>query len=308
MNNRDYYFIKPYDDSLAKPPVESFSQILSEDFLHPFDWQARTTRRSYWWSVLINTILMILASIILGYAIGSNINLGLRWIDGVVAVVLYIYLFLANLGQLIRRMHDVNYSGYWYWLSFVPYGSFFLFYLTLQPSAQKPVKWGSYLFHEAEVYREVEEVKVPEPKFTQIIKEHFFDCFNWNARSTRTSFWVGAAISTLIDTIGIFILYFMFILAGNEHFPNLYEDLPTVVVTFIVILAIILAAVTIWSELALLGHTVRRLHDAGFIGWWWWISIIPYVGRLLLAFLLFHPTVNKEVKWNKYLFEDEDLR
>ena len=46
------------------------------------------------------------------------------------------------------------------------------------------------------------------------------------------------------------------------------------------------------------------MHDANFIGWWWWIGVIPYIGSILLPLLLFHPTVEKEVKWNTYLFEE----
>lgn len=46
MNERVYYFIKSYDENLPKPPAESFGQILNETYLHPFNWNARTTRKS----------------------------------------------------------------------------------------------------------------------------------------------------------------------------------------------------------------------------------------------------------------------
>ena len=75
---------------------------------------------------------------------------------------------------------------------------------------------------------------------------------------------------------------------------------------FLVIFLIFFIVAAIWAFLAQLGHTVRRLHDAGFNGGWWWLTVIPYVGQLLLAFLLFHPTVENEVKWDKYLFDPED--
>ena len=158
MNDRVYYFIKPYDESLPMPPKESFAQILNEAYLHPFNWKARTTRKSFWWSTLINLILGILCVILGLYAFNQSINPGIRIIDGVVAVIAYLWLFLAGLGQTIRRLHDVGYSGYWYWATFTGYGTMFMFYLALQPSVQ-------YI--------------------GQILKEHFFDCFKWDARSFR---------------------------------------------------------------------------------------------------------------------------
>lgn len=128
MNDRVYYFIKPYDESLPMPPQESFAQILNEAYLHPFNWKARTTRKSFWWSTLINLILGILCVILGFYAFNQSINPGIRIIDGVVAVIAYLWLFLAGLGQTIRRLHDVGYSGYWYWAAFTGYGAMFLFY------------------------------------------------------------------------------------------------------------------------------------------------------------------------------------
>lgn len=309
MNNRDYYFIKPYDENLPKPPAESFGQILNETFLHPFNWKARTTRKSYWLSALVNAILILLATMIMSYVFSSNIDLGLKWIDGVISVVIFVYVFLANLGQLIRRLHDTGYSGYWYWANFTGYGAMFTFHLTLQPSVQRSVKWGAYLYHKGEAYPAIEEEKVPVPTIGQILKEHFFDCFKWNARSTRTSFWLGTAVSCLISTITLLLAYLIMFLIFIPYYikgENANVNIPTEALVLLLVLALFSIAIAVWSFLAELGHTVRRLHDAGFIGWWWWICAIPYVGNLLLAFLLFHPTTQKDIKWNKYLFEKEE--
>lgn len=145
------------------------------------------------------------------------------------------------------------------------------------------------------------------PTIGQILKEHFFDCFNWDARSTRTSFWVGTAINQVVMVIGVLACYLIaFLLFLPFRVTGLNSDDSKVIAVFFIIFLIFFAAVTIWAFLAQLGHTVRRLHDAGFNGGWWWLSVIPYVGQLLLAFLLFHPTVKNEVKWNKYLFDPED--
>ncbi|EEJ71335.1 DUF805 domain-containing protein [Lactobacillus ultunensis] len=305
MNNRVYYFIKSYDENLPMPPAESFVQILNETYLHPFDWKARTTRKSFWWSVLINPIISILCIILSFYAFNENINPGIRVIDGVIALAVYIWIFLAGLGQTVRRLHDVGYSGYWYWAAFTGYGAMFLFYLELQPSAQRKVKWGQYLFSNQD-YPQGHEDKVPVPTIGQILKEHFFDCFKWNARSTRTSFWVGTAFSQVIMSISILFIYLFSFLFAFIPSPIVNEHIPTAVAIAFLCFLILVLIITIWAFLAQLGHTVRRLHDAGFSGGWWWLSIIPYLGDLLLAFLLFHPTTKSDVKWDKYLFEPED--
>ena len=302
MNDRVYYFIKPYDESLPMPPQERFAQILNEAYLHPFNWKARTTRKSFWWSTLINLILGILCVILGFYAFNQSINPGIRIIDGVVAVIAYLWLFLAGLGQTIRRLHDVGYSGYWYWAAFTGYGAMFLFYLELQPSVQRQVKWGKYFFSTQD-YPAGHKEAVPVPTIGQILKEHFFDCFKWNARSTRTSFWVGTAINQV--TLGISTLFIYAFSAFFTIIPG-WRQMPQAIAIFFLCFLVLLLIILIWSFLAQLGHSVRRLHDAGFNGGWWWLCIIPYVGDLLLAFLLFHPTVDADNKWNKYLFDSED--
>lgn len=178
----------------------------------------------------------------------------------------------------------------------------FLFYLELQPSVQRQVKWGKYFFSNQD-YPAGHKETVPVPTIGQILKEHFFDCFKWNARSTRTSFWVGTAINQV--TLGIGTLFIYAFSAFFTIIPG-WHQMPQAIGIFFLCFLILLLVILIWSFLAQLGHTVRRLHDAGFNGGWWWLGIVPYVGDLLLAFLLFHPTVDADNKWNKYLFDPED--
>lgn len=269
MNDRVYYFIKPYDESLPLPPAESFAQILNEAYLHPFNWKARTTRKSFWWSTLINLVIGILCILLGFYAFNQNINPGIRIVDGIVAAVVYLWLFLAALGQTIRRLHDVGYSGYWYWAAFTGYGAMFLFYLELQPSVQRQVKWGKYLFSDQDYPKGGAKSNVPVPTIGQILKEHFFDCFKWDARSTRTSFWVGTAISQVIMTIGVLVCYLLsfMLLAPFSVTESDSGDAKVIGVIFIIFIIFFIAA-AIWAFLAQLGHTVRRLHDAGFNGGW----------------------------------------
>ena len=51
-------------------------------------------------------------------------------------------------------------------------------------------------------------------------------------------------------------------------------------------LTILFAIITLFIALAFIcpciSVTVRRLHDTGRSGWWWWISLIPFVGGIVL--------------------------
>lgn len=312
--NSDYYFIKPYDNPNDLPPKESFNDILNETYMHPFTWNARTTRRSFWISTLINIILFFICGSILPIALDSDINTGLKWIDLIVIAIIAIWGVLASLGQTIRRLHDLNYSGYWYWASLFTAGGYFLFYLALQPSVQRPVKWGGYLFidpnqkgsaYYLQAYNEDTEPIDLTPVSTvgQIIKEHYFDCFNWKARSTRTSFWIGSAVSVIATCcFALFIGLSVALLVIKS--PYISIDTGMVILLGVTIVASTIGL--IWTLIAQLGHLVRRLHDANFNGAWFWICIVPYIGFLLLDFLLFHPSVNNDNDWDDYLFKHKD--
>lgn len=60
--------------------------------------------------------------------------------------IIYIYLKLCQLGLAVRRLHDVDYTGYWLWLLVIPFGWIFILYFVIQPSKQQPVQWGTYLY------------------------------------------------------------------------------------------------------------------------------------------------------------------
>jgi uncharacterized membrane protein YhaH (DUF805 family) len=68
------------------------------------DFKGRASRSEYWWFILFSFILQIVAQLI-------NQNL--------VAVVA-IALLLPSLAVLVRRLHDIDYSGWWALLLLVP--------------------------------------------------------------------------------------------------------------------------------------------------------------------------------------------
>lgn len=90
-------------------------QELKAVFLHVvkdnyFNLEGRASRYEYWWFVVINLALSVIAALLdkmVGLAIFSGI--------------LLLALLLPGLGLSVRRLHDINKSGWWLLLALVPF-------------------------------------------------------------------------------------------------------------------------------------------------------------------------------------------
>jgi uncharacterized membrane protein YhaH (DUF805 family) len=89
-------------------------------------WQGRASRSEFWYFVLFGVICYIVAMVIdsvLGTtfkftnpATGLEQSMGYGYAYALVALGL----FLPNLAVMVRRLHDTNRSGWWYWIALVP--------------------------------------------------------------------------------------------------------------------------------------------------------------------------------------------
>jgi uncharacterized membrane protein YhaH (DUF805 family) len=90
-----------------------------------FEVSGRSRRREYWVFQLVWVIALVLVSFML--ASGSKAFLGLLVIAGLIPA----------LTVTIRRLHDINRSGWWILVSFVPVvGGLVLLVFTLLPGTQ----------------------------------------------------------------------------------------------------------------------------------------------------------------------------
>ncbi len=108
------------------------------------------------------------------------------------------------------------------------------------------------------------------------VKSCMFKFADINGRATRSEYWwfylfiiIGTFTSAFIDF-------------GTIEIWKEPIELPPVTATFILITAIPYLAVTI-----------RRLHDAGLSGWYFWVILIPFVGGLVLTFLMILPSTGR---------------
>jgi uncharacterized membrane protein YhaH (DUF805 family) len=110
--------------------------------------------------------------------------------------------------------------------------------------------------------------------FVEAVSTCLSKSFDWGGRASRSEYWwftlavilanFGAAmVMAAAETVGL-ILFVIVILGG-------------------------LAAAT--------GAVVRRLHDTGRSGWYYWISLIPIIGGFILLWMLIQPS---EARQNAY--------
>ena len=108
----------------------------------------------------------------------------------------------------------------------------------------------------------------------EAVKKFFRNYANFNGRSTRADYWWVVLASFLCG----FVIGFVFGLMGESG-----VKLATTV-SSLFSLAILVPSLAI---------TVRRLHDINKSGWFILISLIPFVGSIILLVLLCMDSVNE---------------
>lgn len=101
--------------------------------------------------------------------------------------------------------------------------------------------------------------------FADAVRGAFQNIFTFRGRASRSAFWWFALLGAIVYLIG-----------------SLVSDSSTVagvIVDIILVLPTWIASITL---------SVRRLHDSGRTGWWWWIGLVPLVGWIVL--LVFYLT------------------
>ena len=108
----------------------SFKDAVISGYKNTFDYQGRATRAEYWWWLLFSTA-SLFAALFLEEVFGiapSETEVGVLYY-----LVLVINIF-PTFSLWIRRLHDVNRSGWWTLIVFTYIGGFLLFYWAVKPS------------------------------------------------------------------------------------------------------------------------------------------------------------------------------
>ncbi|HEQ1857258.1 TPA: DUF805 domain-containing protein [Providencia alcalifaciens] len=92
------------------------------------NFEGRARRKEYWMFTLVNMIIiMVLYALIIAsvdYTTGEMGGLGM--IAGILLGIYALATIVPSIAVTVRRLHDTEKSGWWYLVSFIPFGAFVL--------------------------------------------------------------------------------------------------------------------------------------------------------------------------------------
>lgn len=117
----------------------TFPAAVASGFMNMFDFRTRAARAEYWWFQII--VIVAFSPVLL-----DVVNEGFFYI---VEPVLYAYtiavftVLFCLVSLTVRRFHDLNMSGWWYLLNFIPYaGHLIIIAFMLMKGTDGPNQYG----------------------------------------------------------------------------------------------------------------------------------------------------------------------
>ncbi|MEO0862350.1 MAG: DUF805 domain-containing protein [Pseudomonadota bacterium] len=138
--------------------------------------------------------------------------------------------------------------------------------------------------------------------------------FKWSGRALPSEFWwftlmfwLASFLATLPPMMPLVAEVQVYMAAVEQAQAEAYKnfgvpimppepDFTLVMAPFLTYFTVLMI-LSIWPTLSFYAVLVRRLHDTGRSGWWYWISLVPFVGGLILLILLIIPS---EIYKNTY--------
>jgi uncharacterized membrane protein YhaH (DUF805 family) len=116
-----------------------FADAVTLAFKNIFNYEGRASRSAYWWFALGELIGWVGVAILAVLFAVAHI--------GILSILLYLAAIvvsvLVSLSLTVRRLHDQDKSGFWYFIAFVPFiGGIWLFVLTLLEGTPGPNRFG----------------------------------------------------------------------------------------------------------------------------------------------------------------------
>ena len=92
------------------------------------DFKSRSSRSEYWWATVFVTIATYPVAFIIGFLIGAVFSsaglseIAMEVVIGIVILTLNVFISVATISLVVRRLHDVDRSGWWYLIIFTIIG------------------------------------------------------------------------------------------------------------------------------------------------------------------------------------------
>ena len=121
---------------------------VKEYFTKYFDFNGRTSRATFWWTVLAIFLMTFVVSFVATLIFGAPPTENIQTMEDVKAyytsgsnIIILIWtllLIIPSIAMSVRRLHDINKSGWFYLLGFVPFvGSIILFIFYCLPAVNE---------------------------------------------------------------------------------------------------------------------------------------------------------------------------
>ena len=108
------------------------------------DFTGRARRTEYWMFTLFNFIIvMLFYFLIFGILVTGNDSTMIVLIPTILLVIYAFAVLIPNLAVVVRRLHDIGKSGWWYFIGFIPLvGPIWLLVLLCTDSQYGSNEWG----------------------------------------------------------------------------------------------------------------------------------------------------------------------
>ena len=124
----------------AELPMVDFGTAVKLGFQRYVDFSGRSTRAEYWWWGLF-TVVASFALVIADNLTGNASTFG--WLGGLLEPLFTLATIIPSLALGVRRLHDINRTGWWLLLIFVPViGWIVLIVWAIERGDKGPNKYG----------------------------------------------------------------------------------------------------------------------------------------------------------------------
>ncbi|MBP1225833.1 DUF805 domain-containing protein [Flavobacterium sp. 1355] len=139
--------------------IEWYKKVVFENYAN---FKGRARRSEYWYFALANGLISILL-VVIGVIIGSVFGDALT--GGIIGYVLFglyaLATLLPGLGVVVRRLHDVGKSGWFYLVAFIPFiGGIWILILFCTEGNRGPNQYGPDPKNEIEEINEIGKVEL----------------------------------------------------------------------------------------------------------------------------------------------------
>lgn len=120
----------------------NFIESVKSGYMNMFDFRGRACRSEYWWFQIFLPILVL-------PLFSTDVTYGTGILGGLINEIFYTYLlillvsFIASFSLTVRRLHDLDSSGWWYLVVMIPFlGPLYLICLMFLKGTDGPNRFG----------------------------------------------------------------------------------------------------------------------------------------------------------------------